>query len=153
MKFRTTRFGELELPDSDAITLPQGILGFPESSRFVLLEHDAEGTPFKWLQAIEDPSLAFVVMDPHLLVSGYEVCFDEEATREMGAEKFDDENFAMMVIVNIPRDNPIHMTANLRAPIVVRLDTRVGQQIVLSNEEYPIQHRIFQEVEEEGTVS
>ncbi len=149
MKFRTTRFGELELPDSDAITLPEGILGFPDSRRFVLLEHDAEGTPFKWLQAVENPSLAFVIMDPHLLVSGYEIVFDEEAIQTLGSEKFDEENFAAMVIVNIPHGDPIHMTANLRAPIIVRLDTRMGQQIVLANEDYPIQHRIFQEIEEE----
>jgi flagellar assembly factor FliW len=149
MKFRTTRFGELELPDSDAITLPEGILGFPDSRRFVLLEHDAEGTPFKWLQAVENPSLAFVIMDPHLLVSGYEIVFDEEAIETLGSEKFDEENFAAMVIVNIPHGDPIHMTANLRAPIIVRLDTRMGQQIVLANEDYPIQHRIFQEIEEE----
>jgi flagellar assembly factor FliW len=144
MKVQTTRFGEIDVPDSDTITLPEGILGFPDATRYVLLEHDSEGTPFKWLQSLEDPNLAFIVIDPHLVVDGYSVEFDEEMQDQMNCKNVD-EKCAMMSIVNIPQDNPIEMTVNVRAPIIVHLERREGWQFVLPNDEYPIRHRLFAE--------
>ena len=94
--------------------IPEGILGFPESQRFVLLEHDSEGTPFKWLQSVENASLAFIVMDPNLLISDYVVDFDPEAAELFGTETVN-EDFAMMSIVNVPRENPIANDAPTRA--------------------------------------
>jgi len=54
-----------------------------------------------------------------------------------------------MAIVNIPRENPIAMTINLRAPIIVHLEKRVGWQVILPNEDYPIRHRLFPDPPEE----
>jgi flagellar assembly factor FliW len=142
MKIHTTRFGDIEVPEELAISIPDGILGFPDAKQYVLLEHDSEGTPFKWLQATSQAELAFIVMDPHLVVDSYDVRFDEETAAKLGVSKAGEE-FAMMTIVNIPRENPIAMTVNLRAPIVVHMEKRVGWQVILSNEEYPIRHRLF----------
>lgn len=148
MKIATTRFGEIDVPETTVIKLPDGVLGFPEETRYVLLEHDSEGTPFKWLQAVDNPALAFIVMDPNLIVEDYVVQFDDEAAKTLGTSTVD-ENFAMMSIVNIPHDEPTAMTVNVRAPIVVHLEKRVGWQVVLANEAYPIRHRIFADTEEQ----
>jgi flagellar assembly factor FliW len=144
MKLKTTRFGEIDVPEDRQIRIPDGILGFPDDHRYVLLEHDSEGTPFKWLQSLDNPALAFIVMDPHLVVGDYQVLFDSETAEFFGTEKVSDQ-FAMMSIVNIPHDNPIAMTVNVRAPIIVSLEKRVGMQVILPNEDYPIRHRIFPE--------
>jgi flagellar assembly factor FliW len=144
MRISTTRFGELNVPDTRIITLPEGILGFPNDHRFVLLEHDSEGTPFKWLQSADSPQLAFIVMDPQTVVDNYRVALDAESAGNLGADEIGDE-FAMMAIVNIPHDNPIAMTVNVRAPIIVHSEKRIGYQIILTNEDYPIRHRIFPE--------
>ena len=143
MKIHTTRFGEIDAPDDSLIRIPDGVLGFPDSRKFVLLEHDSHGTPFKWLQAADEPNLAFIVMDPNLVVENYAVEFDEETAKLVGAKGIDPERFAMMSIVNIPHDNPIAMTVNIRAPIVVRLEDRTGWQVILPDESYPIRHRLF----------
>ena len=142
MKIHTTRFGDIEVPNELAISIPDGILGLPDAKRYVLLEHDSEGTPFKWLQAIDNPDLAFIVLDPHLVVEPYDVRFDAETSAKLGVSAAG-ADFAMMAIVNIPRENPIAMTLNLRAPILVHLEKRVGWQVILPNEEYPIRHRLF----------
>ena len=147
MKISTTRFGDIEIPEDTIIHLPEGILGFPKDSEFVLLEHDSEGTPFKWLQAVKNPGLAFIVMDPNLIVENYVVQFDEETAKAVGTSTVG-EDFVMMAIVNIPHDNPHAMTVNVRAPIVVHLERRIGWQIILADEAYPIRHRIF--TDEEG---
>ena len=142
MKIETTRFGDMEVPDEDIFSLPEGIVGFPEDQRFVLLEHDSEGTPFRWLQSASSPAMAFIVMDPNLLIDDFRIQFDEENTQFFGAAEVD-EDFALMSLVSVPRDNPMAMSANLRAPIVVHLEKRIGRQIVLANEDYPIRHQIF----------
>jgi flagellar assembly factor FliW len=152
MKIHTTRFGDIETPDDDIISLPEGILGFVDSKTYVLLEHDSEGTPFKWLQSTNDPNLAFIVMDPHLVVDGYQVEFDDDMAEQIGSRKIDDA-FAMMAIVNIPHDEPINMTVNVRAPIIVHIERRMGWQVILPNEDYPIRHRIFPESAEDGSTA
>ncbi|NQU42035.1 flagellar assembly protein FliW [bacterium] len=148
MKIDTTRFGQIEVPEETVLNLPDGVLGLCETKRYVLLEHDSEGTPFKWLQAVDNPDLAFIVMDPNLVVEDYRVEFEEETAEKLGVEK-PGADLAMMAIVNIPRENPIAMTVNLRAPIVVQVQKRVGWQIVLPDEDYPIRHRLFPDPEKD----
>ena len=142
MRINTSRFGSIDVPEKQFIDIPEGILGFPDNHQFVLLEHDSEGTPFKWLQSADRADLAFIVMDPLLLMDNYIVDIDDETAVLFGAKKIDDQ-FALMSIVNVPRENPIEMTLNVRAPIAVHLERRLGRQIILSNEDYPIRLRIF----------
>ena len=61
MKFVSTRFGNLDVPDGTLLTFPSGILGFPDWTRYVILDHDTEA-PFKWLHCVEQPDLAFVIL-------------------------------------------------------------------------------------------
>ncbi len=149
MKIKTTRFGEIDIPDDKTINLPDGLLGFEEAHTFILLEHDSEGTPFKWLQAVDAPDLAFIVIDPGMVLESYQIEFDEETAKMVGSKNVDSDTFAIMSIVNIPQDEPIKMTVNLRAPILVHLERRMGWQVILPTEEYPIRHRIFSESSDE----
>ena len=141
MRFRTSRFGEIETPDETIIHVKEGVLGFPNENRFVLLEHDAEDTPFKWLQAIDNPDLAFVVIDPNELAASYTFELEDDTIEQLGSSNPDD--YIPMVIINIPREDPVKMTANLRGPIVVNSRNRRGKQIVLKDDAYPFDHRIF----------
>jgi len=141
MKVATTRFGEMDIPDELAVRMPEGILGFPEDRRFVVLEHDTEGTPFRWLQSMDSPQLAFIVVDPRLFDPAYRLEFDEETIALFGP--IVPEDIVPMVIVNVPKDRPVEMTANLRAPIIVHAVKRLGRQIILANEDYAISYRLF----------
>jgi len=147
MKVATTRFGEMEIPDGLVIQVPEGILGFPNDRRYVVLEHDTEDTPFKWLQSVDSRQLAFIVIDPRHILPDYRLEFDEETVAEFGSIVPD--AFIPMVIVNVPKDRPIEMTANLKAPIIVHETKRVGRQIILRTQDYSLTHRIFPEDESE----
>lgn len=68
--FTSARFGDISVPESSVITLPHGMTGFPDRRRFVLLDYIA---PFSWLHSVEDPNLAFVVMDGGELGPSYEL--------------------------------------------------------------------------------
>ena len=53
------------------ISLPLGLLGF-ESLKNYLLIASAEEAPFCWLQVVNEPSLAFLVVSPFEVDPGYE---------------------------------------------------------------------------------
>lgn len=141
MKFSTTRFGEIEYPAEVVLTFPEGVLGFPGEKRYILLEHTSEGSPFKWLQSLDNPDLAFIVVEPFTVDPRYVFEIDVDTERLIGTA--DPTSCAAMSIVNVPRDNPIRMTANLKAPLVVNVESRVGRQIVLGTQSYAISTPVF----------
>ena len=63
MLLKTTRFGEMEVNLEDCFEFSEGILGFTEEKKFVVLD-GPDDCPLKWLQSIANPDLAFVIMDP-----------------------------------------------------------------------------------------
>lgn len=83
---------------------------------------------FRWLQAVEVPSLAFVVIDPLTFIPDYPV---EQVRRAIAfCELEDDEEIAVLAICSVP-PAPDEPTANFLAPLGIGLRSRRGAQIVL----------------------
>jgi flagellar assembly factor FliW len=121
------------------LTFPSGLLGFPEQQRYVILDHDTEA-PFKWLQSVEEPGLAFVILDPATFHPDYHIDPPADALLEIrGGEG---EDVVLAVILTIPSDDPGRITANLRGPLVISHKTKLGKQLVLS-EDFPTRHPLF----------
>jgi flagellar assembly factor FliW len=139
VKCTSTRFGSFEVRDESILTFPSGLLGFPERQRYVILDHDTE-VPFKWLQSVEEPSLAFVIIDPALFHPGYDIDVPTDALAEIRARERED--LALVVILTIPSDDPGRITANLRGPLVISHKNKLGKQLVLS-EDFPTRHPLF----------
>ena len=136
MKLRTSRFGEIECGEEVVMMFPDGVLGFPDSRRYILLEHDAEGGPFKWLQSIDDPELAFIVVDPFLVDPEYRFEIDRDTAQLIGTDET--SQCAIMGIIRVPRHAPEQMTINMKAPLVVNVQTRRGRQIILGSNLYSV---------------
>ena len=130
MLIQTTRFGQIEVDGERVITFPKGILGFPDYTRYVLIETGEEAY-FWWLQSAEAPDLAFVVTDPTLFVSTYRVPIKREQMGELGMAGI--EQGQVFVIVN-KHDNVL--TGNLQGPLVINCKNRVGEQMVLSDRRF-----------------
>lgn len=141
MQFTTSRFGVIEFPEECVMQFPEGVLGFPLETRYILLEHDAEGSPFKWLQSLDNADLAFIVIDPLIVDARYAFEIDLDTERMIGTCAA--ENCAVMAIVNIPHGEPMRMTANLKAPLVVNVENRTGRQVVLGSNMFAISTPIF----------
>ncbi len=140
MKVTCTRFGTLDVRDEMVWTFPSGILGFSEWTKYILLDHDTDA-PFKWLQCVEEGSLAFVIMDPALFKPDYRAEIAEEALAEIKAR--DAGDLALMTILTIPSEDPTAITANLRGPLLMNWRTRLCKQLVLDETfptRYPILH-------------
>lgn len=140
MKVQTTRFGELEVDEKELYTFPEGLLGFGHVKTYLVRDH-SKG-PFKWLQAVDQPGLAFVVCDPMTFKPDYRVNISKAEMEELKLDKLEDA--VVLVVLVVPKD-PKQMTANLQGPLVFNPKARIARQLVLQSEEYTTKYRVFQD--------
>lgn len=139
MNIITTRFGNIEVKESEFITMHGSILGFENLRHFVLLAGE-ENTPFWWFQSIQEPAVAFVVINPQIVKTDYNPVISKDDIDFLDIKKNDD--MALLAIITI-RANSTRITANLRAPILINAATKKANQIILADPEYPIQYDIL----------
>ena len=135
MKIKTTRFGTITTEEDNIITMPFGMLGFPDRKRFVILQHK-EDSPFFWYQSVDDPMLAFVIMSPFLFKPDYSVNLENIVKEMSWNEEEKQHNLELYVVVNIPEGSPDQMTANLIGPILINNKIHQAVQMVISDSLY-----------------
>lgn len=135
MQIRTTRFGSLELEPDDTIHFPGGLLGLEDCRQWVLLA-DAQNGALGWLQSTTRPEIALAVVSPRRFVPHYQfrVYRSELAPLELA----DVKDAQVLTIVG---KNERSITLNLKAPIVINLERRLGRQVV-ANGDLPLQHEL-----------
>lgn len=137
MIIQTSRFGQLEVNPERFITFDEGVLGFPEQRAYALIQ-TGEGSGFYWLQAVNNPDLAFVVCDPRLFVADYQVPAKLEDLQGIALTEAKDAQ--VFVIVNKIGDL---LTGNLQGPLVVNVVNRKARQLVLSDKRYSTRHPLM----------
>lgn len=142
MQCRSTRFGNCDVPHESVLTFPSGILGFPDCRRYVILDHDTDA-PFKWLQSLDEPGLAFVILDPACFHPEYNIQVPHEALMEVRSK--DDDELIVSVLLTIPSDDPTGITANLRGPLLMNHRTKLCKQLILSDS-YPTRFPLFAKI-------
>ncbi len=140
MKVETTRFGPLEVDEDAVISMPGGMLGFENCKRFILFQH-RPGSNFRWFQSIEEPAVAFVVVDPVLYFTDYEVeiCDSDAEKLRLSADCEDASALVILTITNEGKD----ISANLAAPVIINSREQLAAQVVLQNERYSTQHSLI----------
>lgn len=146
MKAATRLFGEIEIDESKIITFEDGILGFPDMKKFTLIfDEEKEGRPsISWLQSMDEPEIAFPVMDPLFVCETYNPSVEEELLKNLGTIK--EDNLYVLVTVTVPQ-NIKELAVNLKAPIVINTDTRKASQIIVEDD-LPVRYRIYEILEE-----
>jgi flagellar assembly factor FliW len=129
------RFGDYEVPADRVLNFPEGLIGFRDARRFVLLEPTRPGSPFRCLVSLDVPELSFVVCDPTALWPGYGADLPLPADGSAG-------DLAALAIVTVP-ENANEMTANLMAPLLLDSRTRTGRQTVLDTGRYSTRHHLL----------
>jgi flagellar assembly factor FliW len=142
MKIVTSRFGELEVNEDIIIRMTKPVLGFEQIREYVIVETE-DFEPFKWMQSIEDPDLAFVVVNPLLFFPDYMIEVNPKEIEELMVEDLND--VLTYAIVTIPPDYT-RMTANLQGPILINTRTNLAKQLVLVNSRHGIRHRLIDAV-------
>jgi len=140
MIINTRDFGELTIEESDIINFPKGVFAFEEVKKFVLIEK--EGYIQKWLQSAIDVNPRFIIFDPNQILEGYDPRIPPEFLREIKIGRNDE--YTLYVIAVIP-ENIKDMTVNLKSPIIVNREKRLGAQVILDREDFPVRYRVFPE--------
>lgn len=146
MKAATRLFGEIEIDESKIITFEDGIIGFPDMKKFTLIfDEEKEGRPsISWLQSMDEPEIAFPVMDPLFVCETYNPSVEDELLKNLGTIK--EDNLYVLVTVTVPQDIK-ELAVNLKAPIVINTDTRKASQIIVEDD-LPVRYRIYEILEE-----
>ena len=139
-RFESPRFGPVDVDEDKIIHFPKGLPGFPGCTEFVVMDHDTD-TPLKWLQCIDLPEIAFLVIEPEQILLSYALDIPEPVLAFLGWQKEtgDPRDVIVFVILTVLDSN---LTANLRAPVVVNVKKRRAQQMILDDPEIPLQHPV-----------
>ncbi|MBI5090849.1 MAG: flagellar assembly protein FliW [Candidatus Hydrogenedentes bacterium] len=140
MQLNTSRFGTIEVDPNAVITFTQPIIGFQEYRRFVILPGPADSF-VKWLQSTDSGELAFIIMDPRLVMPNYDVQTSSHELTELAVTSASELDVYTLVVV--PRDQA-QVRTNLRAPILINPKLRLGKQTILDKSDYPIQYFLMQ---------
>jgi flagellar assembly factor FliW len=141
VKVLTKAYGAIEVEERQKIVFPQGLFGFEELTDYVLL--DAERQPFYWLQSLDREQIAFVLINPFLIRSDYEVNIGNDELAEIGIDS--PEKTLIFTIVTIPPDGE-PMTVNLQGPLAINRDTRRGKQAILTDPRWKTKHDVMAEL-------
>lgn len=136
MLVRSTRFGDLSITDDQVISFPNGMIGFEDIERYVLLNPTDK---ISWLQSVDEPSLAFPLVQAPLVYPGYSLYVEDDSLDPLG--DVDESMMGIYLVLVVPGD-PSGATVNLKAPVVISLKSRRGMQLLIDRPEYSIRHRI-----------
>ncbi len=139
IQVQTSRFGHVQCQDEDLILFPEGILGFADLRKFVLLD-DPSDEIFAWLQSCEIPQIAFPVLEPELFTPNYQLNLTKHDLESLDLKKA--AGIRSFAIITVPED-ATQMTANVKAPIVINIEKRSARQIVLQDNNLAIREPIF----------
>ena len=135
MQINTTRFGKVELFETDVVEFPSGLIGMEDCRRWVLLA-DAENLALGWLQSIDRADLAVAVVSPRRFVAGYQA---RVSRRDLHGLQIESAKEAQVLAVVGKNDHGL--TVNLKAPLVIDLQSRRARQIVVLDDysmRYPL---------------
>lgn len=137
----TSRFGDIEVVRDKIITMTRPFPGFPDSHRFVIRPHGKE-SPFFWLQSLDDPELAFVVIPAAILIPAYQPAIPEATLADLQLAGAGPE---LLLVLTIPHGKPEKMTANLLGPVVLNPGKRLACQALLDPAVYELAWPVFTE--------
>jgi len=124
MKINNGQFGEIEIDQDSIINFHEGLLGFEELTKFVLItEEDAF---FTWLTSVDQPEIIFPLFNIGLLL-------EEQKSEE------DYQPFGIVKLNKVPEN----ITINLKAPVFIDSKSKKGYQRIIDNEDYLVNYPLF----------
>ena len=139
MKIKTKFLGEVEINANDIYVFENGIPGFEDVKKFVILAIDSD-MPIAFLQSTEQEEIGFVITLPFAFKTDYSFDLSEEDKNELKICKEEDVLTYAIMTLNDPFTTS---TINLLAPIILNINEKLGKQIVLSDQSlYPLRHPI-----------
>ena len=124
--------------DASVICFEEGLFGFEKHKKFLPVAVDKDSDAVLTLHSLDDEGLAFIIMNPFLLLEDYDPQVPEEELRSLGEVK--DESDYSWYVLCVARSPVSESTVNLKCPIVVNAATRKAKQVILDRQEYGFRH-------------
>ena len=143
-----TRFGDLSIDPEKIITFDRGIYGLEHHRRFLLTNVPEWPEFFKLLQSIDDPGLSLIVLP----LEGNEGPIDREDLQDACAGLgYNPAETAVVGIVTMRDENQKQVfTVNLKAPVLIDSQRRLGRQHVFASEKYPLRQPLHAQDHQSG---
>jgi len=120
------RLGTCTYRESEVLTFPWGLPGFPSCRRFLALAVETHENVL-WLQSLDEIKVALPVADPWHFFPDYDPRLP--AFARVSLELTRAEDFSVLGVLVIPESGTA--TMNLLAPIIINLKTRIGRQVTI----------------------
>lgn len=135
MRIETQRFGNLVLNTEDLFLFPQGLIGLETLRQWALIP-DPDNESVAWLQSASRGDRAVPLVSPRAFFPDYRV---HVSRREMASLHM--RPGAELYIMTTVSGHVGKLTTNLRAPLLLNLDKRLGCQVI-TNDDQPIRQSL-----------
>ncbi|KEH89017.1 flagellar assembly protein FliW [Clostridium novyi A str. BKT29909] len=139
MKIHTKYHGSVEYKTEDIIEFKKGVPGFNELRKFIYFPIE-NNEMFSVLHSIEDSEVGFIVTSPFNVIKDYEIKLDDEIIKRLNIEKESDVLVVNTVTLNSKIEN---ITVNMCAPIIINIEKKLGEQLILNNPKYVVKQPLF----------
>jgi flagellar assembly factor FliW len=129
MQISTKHFGPVQVEIEDIVHFPRGIVAFEDCRHWVLLT-DAENPSLAWLQSVSRAEVALPVVSPRRFVPHYAVRLSRGQLAPLEFSHSD-----QVFVLNVVSQSDGDLTLNLKAPLVINLDRRIGRQIITTDDQ------------------
>jgi flagellar assembly factor FliW len=129
MQVHTSHFGAVEIEVDDILHFPRGIVAYEDCQHWVLLA-DTHNHSMAWLQSVSREEVSLPVVSPRRFQSGYTVRVARGQLLPLEFTQFD-KAYILAIVSQSDGD----LTINLRAPLIINLDRRLGRQVITTDDQ------------------
>ncbi|MGE3961802.1 MAG: flagellar assembly protein FliW [Dehalococcoidia bacterium] len=131
----------IEVSEEQIFSFDPGVGGFESLRRYALIPE--QDSPVEWLQSLEDPDVAFALLEPFAFKPDYAFELADADAEALGMREAQD---ALVRCVLTLHEDPEKITANLLAPLIFSRRTHMARQVILQNNDYALRFALFTEV-------
>ncbi len=141
MEINSKLLGKMEYEKESIIRFEEGIIGITDKKEFIFIEKE-DFLPFNYLQSVEDPNFSLIVINPFFVEKDYIYDISKDDLKSLNVQ--DDSDFFIVAIV-VFANKIENITVNLRAPIIININSKAAKQVLLLNEDYDIEAPLVKE--------
>ena len=128
-----------EYSKDTVINFENGIAGFEEYRKFIVFPFEEDNDAVFYLKSEDIDGPGFVIMNPFYLVPDYKPALTAEQIKELRLTEKSQVAYFVIAVVN---ENMDDSTVNMRCPVVVNVDEKIGRQVILDAENYGFRERL-----------
>ncbi len=139
MIIKTDYFGDVEYREDELLVFPDGLLGFETITRYLPFCLEEDDNSMLLLQAVEQPEIAFLAINPVFLIPDYAPKLTQEELNFLGVS---DPGELCYYAICVVCSNYLDSSVNLKCPLAINPETRKGIQVIMTDTPYEYRRRL-----------